>query len=477
MAMQLKTIVAYVCVNLALEHVNSVFMLFCIWYMTNKALVQANFVGGVIIIYRIWDALNDPIVGYLSDQTSTRWGRRVPWLAGGMLPYVFFFVLFWKPQTGTPSQLYLFFFFLLVQMGIDGGYTSIFVPYITLLNDLTTDYSERFRVNILRFVGSIMGSGSAFVLAFVVFTFVTDPVSQFFVLGCCIATVYLPTMGWCVYELSRASAEVQKSGVVTAKPSQFQTWGQLFSTIVQLFKVKEFVIVLCQNACCTVAAQSSVHVLPYLVMDYMKMSQIQLVVCVLVSEGFGVAAAGIVLTAAKDVPKKTLFFYGTTAWLFFYACVPFITSEFRWVIYPFSIILGIGVATSQMIPMSYATDLGDYVDLAIGRRIEGLIFSLIHVAYKVGVGLSLLVFEQLLHSTGFTPHNKEGMPLSVERGIRWYTFFVPGGLILCAIFLNKHNPICKADHARVMKALEERNNSRSGSADSTPRASDIEVAQ
>lgn len=135
-----------------------------------------------------------------------------------------------------------------------------------------------------------------------------------------------------------------------------------------------------------------------------------LVIAVLLTEGFGVIAAAVLLTVGKvskfksrlvissmkAIPKQTLFLYGTTAWISFYLLLPTITPSQWYLVYPFSVILGIGVATAQvfknifpnfqkteMIPISYVTDLGDYVDLALHRRMEGMLFAIIHFGYKV----------------------------------------------------------------------------------------------
>ena len=43
--------------------------------------------GLVLAVGKVWDAVNDPIVGYLSDRTETRWGRRYPWIVAGAIPF------------------------------------------------------------------------------------------------------------------------------------------------------------------------------------------------------------------------------------------------------------------------------------------------------------------------------------------------------------------------------------------------------
>ena len=63
--------------------------------------VRAVWIGLVWALYGLWNAVNDPLVGYWSDRTRTRWGRRVPWMAGSLLPLLITFYLLWLPGGGT----------------------------------------------------------------------------------------------------------------------------------------------------------------------------------------------------------------------------------------------------------------------------------------------------------------------------------------------------------------------------------------
>ena len=64
--------------------------------------LSAFWLGVILIIPRLWDAVSDPIIGHLSDNTRTRWGRRRPYLLiGGILVAFFFVVIWWIPKGDT----------------------------------------------------------------------------------------------------------------------------------------------------------------------------------------------------------------------------------------------------------------------------------------------------------------------------------------------------------------------------------------
>jgi GPH family glycoside/pentoside/hexuronide:cation symporter len=64
-------------------------------FFTNVAGLDPRTAGYILAIGKIWDAINDPIVGFLSDRTRSRWGRRHPWMIWGAIPFGIFFFLQW----------------------------------------------------------------------------------------------------------------------------------------------------------------------------------------------------------------------------------------------------------------------------------------------------------------------------------------------------------------------------------------------
>lgn len=75
-------------------------------YLTDTFLIPASYVSIMFLVCRFWDAINDPIVGYLADRTRTRWGRYRPWIFFGTAPlFITTALLFWPaPRLGAPDQ-------------------------------------------------------------------------------------------------------------------------------------------------------------------------------------------------------------------------------------------------------------------------------------------------------------------------------------------------------------------------------------
>ena len=111
--------------------------------------------GTIFLIVKIWDAVNDPMVGTLSDRTKSRWGRRRPWLLFGALPFGLVFLLQWL--VPPLSEAGKFWYYLMVALLLDTAHTTINAPYSALTPELTHDYDERTSLSSYRFAFSILG--------------------------------------------------------------------------------------------------------------------------------------------------------------------------------------------------------------------------------------------------------------------------------------------------------------------------------
>lgn len=110
------------------------------------ALKMDPFLAGVLAaLPRLLDALTDPIMGYISDNTRSRWGRRKPYIFLGSVITGISFMAMWQLYPEN-SQMYNFFFFLFMSIVFYIGYTIFATPLIGLGYEMTPDYNERTRL-------------------------------------------------------------------------------------------------------------------------------------------------------------------------------------------------------------------------------------------------------------------------------------------------------------------------------------------
>lgn len=128
-------------------------------FYSEMAALSTGVVGVVLFIARVFDVFTDPVIGWASDRTRSRFGRRRPWmLLGTPVLMAGGWFLFVPPQTAGAG--YLLFWSMLAYL----GWTLIYLPYTTLGAELSPDYDERSRITAFREGFFVLGTLVAIML-------------------------------------------------------------------------------------------------------------------------------------------------------------------------------------------------------------------------------------------------------------------------------------------------------------------------
>ena len=139
--------IAYGLGSFGLESLYNVFAGFYLFYYIDELGLAVAMATIINVIYAIWDATNDPLVGFLSDNTRTRWGRRRPWLLTGLPFYVGILVLVYAVPKPFLQGNALFWYALLIFFLFEGAYTIMAVNYAALFPELFQGLRERARAS------------------------------------------------------------------------------------------------------------------------------------------------------------------------------------------------------------------------------------------------------------------------------------------------------------------------------------------
>lgn len=112
------------------------------FFMTEIVGMSPFYAGLLVLIGRLWDAISDPLMGYISDRTRSRFGRRRIFFLYGIIPVFLSFSLLWVP-VNIGNDVLLFFWYLLLFLFFSTTYTIMMVPYIALNAEISLDYKTR----------------------------------------------------------------------------------------------------------------------------------------------------------------------------------------------------------------------------------------------------------------------------------------------------------------------------------------------
>jgi GPH family glycoside/pentoside/hexuronide:cation symporter len=129
-------------------------------FSTDVLLIAPAAMGTLLAASRLWDAVSDPMAGYLSDRTRSRFGRRRSWMFASAIPMGLGLVMIWSPPLGMSGV------WLIVWMGMalwvyETASTAFFVPHGAMGVELTPNYHERTRLfglsHMIGVLGTILG--------------------------------------------------------------------------------------------------------------------------------------------------------------------------------------------------------------------------------------------------------------------------------------------------------------------------------
>lgn len=133
------------------------------FYIVDEKNLPVTWYSTFWFFYTIYNALNNPALGYFSDRTRTRWGRRIPYVLFGGLPYaVAFSLIFTAPFDGRDDPVGLLIYFGIMIVIWEGLYTAIATGYYGLLPEMFGSYRERTdvaaKMNIFQTIALVLGA-------------------------------------------------------------------------------------------------------------------------------------------------------------------------------------------------------------------------------------------------------------------------------------------------------------------------------
>ncbi|MFQ4139681.1 MFS transporter [Nodosilinea sp. PGN35] len=422
---------------------------FVLYFFTTVAGLSPALAGAVLLFGRLWDAINDPLIGWLSDRTRSSLGRRYPWMLGGVVPLAISSVLLWTVPP-FPTQGGVFAYYIVLSLFAFAAFTAVQLPYTALAAELADDYDERTDLIGMKSAFSIGGSIAALLMAQAVFARVAAPARQFFILGSLSASLAVVIIGLCVVGTYRRYWQVQRARpqLATAAPSL-----ALLPQLRSVFSNGAFRQILGLYLCGWMSVQVTAAMLPYFVGAWMGLPATHFAQMALAVQGTAIAMLWGWDRIAKRTGKRTVFLMGAPlAAIALGGLATVQPGQVAWM-YTLGIIAGVGVATLYVIPFAMLPDVVDLDELSTGLRREGLYFSALVFLQKLGLALALFISGQVLSWTGYLA-SAEVQPGAALTAIRLLIGPLPALLLAGGLWFCYRYPITRDRHQQILLALQ-----------------------
>ncbi len=422
-------------------------------FLTNVVGIEASLAGTVALVGKIWDGINDPLVGMISDRLQTRWGRRRPFLLFGAIPFgLAFFFMFFVPPISTSRGLAIY--YGAVFLIFDTLYTIVNVPYTALTPELSEDYDERsnlagWRMGVSIFAALVTG-GLFKLLAENVFSSWfgggTDGIRTGYALA---AAIWGVTLAAPLLILFRHIEEPER--LPDKDPIRpLQTFREVFSN--RPFRLGAIIYLL---SFATVDVMLIVFV--RFLVDYVRVDPgfDNLILAVVMGVAF--LTMPLVVRLMRRYGKRNTYIGSMS----FMAVVLLILSQAppggqNWVLVA-AIFAGMGFGAANAVPWAIVADVVEEDELKTGKRREGVYAGYLVFFRKMASAVAIFIVGHVLSATGFisgtTGSAYIAQPESALRALRFFVGVLPAIMLVLSVLVAWRYPLDRESYEAIQRQL------------------------
>jgi len=385
------------------------FMLYFTYFYTDVFLIPASVAATMFLVSRIWDGVNDPMMGMIADRTKTKWGKFRPYLLWICVPFALMGVLtFTVPDFGmTGKIIWAYVTFILIMM----LYTAINIPYTALMGVISPDSNERTSVSSIKFIFAF----AAGIIVSATLLPMTKTLGggndaqgwqyTFMIYGVAAVIFFL-----IAFKGTRERVLPPKSQKMSVKQDLKDLFGNK-PWLILLAATITFILFVAVRGSVTVhyfkyIIGEQTLKLPFLGTDtygfeaitsaYNTIGQISSLIGALIVSWF-----------AKKIGKKNAFYVLFIMAIFSTGILYFLTAEQLGLIFFFQITGSISGGPLSVLLWAMYADTADYGEWKNNRRSTGLVFSASTMSQKFGWAFGAFVALTLMSQVGFQPNTDQ----------------------------------------------------------------------
>ena len=442
-------------------------------YLTDVVGIEPRLASLGALVGIVWDAVNDPIIGMLSDRVKSKLGRRRPFLLWFAFPFGLSFVMLWSAPNWD-SQVALLIYVTLAFMISDTLTTLVSVPYYSLTPELTQNYDERTSLSSFRSVFQLLSAMVVVVSA----PMIVDAVIQgggsqqqgFLTAGAVFGAIgSLPLFLIGLFVRERFSEDSQEQEELSFRETLKLAWQNV------PFRYAVGIYMFNWSAVDMVSITFPFFLLYWVAQgDLLAKINILGVDLALESAFFGVLMLVCVLFVpfwlwlSKRQNKIRAYILGMAAWvivqMLIFTIQPGETSYMLFL----AGLAGIGVSAAYILPDSILPDVIEWDELRTGRRQEGIYYGIRTLIRKLTGALIIFVTLQILGWSGYqAPPDDVTLYQQPEAAlfmIRLMVSFIGAAILAGTIVLAWSYPLTREKYQKIQKLVAIRRNKKAETA-------------
>ncbi|MFX1480174.1 MAG: MFS transporter [Promethearchaeota archaeon] len=392
--------------------INSAFNLWVFTFYFSAVGLGIGYIMTAYIIWTIWNAFNDPLIGYISDRTHTRFGRRRIFIMIGFIPVLALEILIWLPPLS--GQITQFFYLLIMLLLYDTAYTLIALPTDSLFPELYTSVEERTQVNTIR---QIMAAVGLILAALIPGIFIGETNTRDGYLMNGIVTSIIVGVSLIIFLIWGAKEREEFKLDYQQNFSLFQGLKYTFKNIgfilyIIMFFLYEFILLLLAT------------IVPLFGQNILGTSS-SFEVSLLMGLLYIVGIVFMYVWKKLDIKLGSRIGYGISMILYFIASTPMLFINLYYEAIIVVIFMGIGFGGMLYFIWYIIADVIDDDELKTGVRREGIFFGIANFFMRLSMILSILVVGTVFIQTGWDDYI-ENPGVNVQLGLRFLFVIVPG---------------------------------------------------
>jgi len=410
-----------------------------LFFLTDVAGLRPGLAGTLLLACRLWDAVNDPLVGRWSDGTRSRWGRRRPFLLAGAVPMaVFYALLWWVPPLSGAAERAAYYF--AVYFLYDLAFTFVSGPYYALTPELALDTDERTSLISYRVVVSIVASLAAAISLPFVFDAAPTTEAGFLWAGIGIGA------------LSAVPCLLIVAAFRERREFQVRLPDGRRASVRTVLRNRAFWLALSVMASAWMAIAVVEAVFAYYLIYWTGMPEGDTPLVLATILGSAALFLPVVNALARRFEKNQAFILCALTWAAVHTALWWVPSHSLAPIYLIAFLAGLGVAAAHVLPTALAVDVLESIELEGGGRQEGVFGGMSSLIQKLATSLALLAIGWGLDLAGYQAGATTQSPATLQV-VRSLTSWLPLTLLVVAMLAARAFPITRAIHRQMTAEL------------------------